>query len=175
VGLRAALRGPLTDSARASVCFLLGNSYFNVSYHGKDWMVFSYGKSCREEDDTYGHDYKWANYSFEPNASRYGRTYYECSAAMRMYQQALGARPRNKELAACCLLMLSECEKLKGRYLSAKAAGRRRTWSHDWFDRSKYYSNYLALMRSRYGSTMVYNNSITECPDVAAYYAAHKR
>jgi hypothetical protein len=157
VALRSDLKNARTDSARARIYFMLGNSLYNISYHGKDWMMFSYGKTSMELDkNDWDEDYRWAYFSFYPNNIRYGKTYYTCAGAIKMYLSALRFTHNDKELAAQCLLMLSACD-------NAAATYRYRGKTH--------YSEYLGMLKKKYKKTVVFDRASTECPDVEAYLA----
>lgn len=146
----------VTPRQKAKIWFTLGNAYYNISYPGKAWMMFSYGKSSRE-DFHYGDD--WAFYSFFPNSTRYRQRYYLCADAIEMYSKALASAGEDKELAARCLLMLAVCERNASEFKSVFSGNR------DIPPRNKYLDRFL----KKYSATEVFGYAESECPDVVEY------
>lgn len=166
VMLRANLRRERTDAAIAKTAFLLANCMYNMTYWGKDWILYSYGWSEREIDpgSAYNQNYKWARYSFYPNSDRYGDVYYRCRNAIDLYKTALAHSSSDRELSAQCWLMLIECDKMRYRYRQ-----------HRYQTDDLYNDNNKGLYRvlypgfahyKKYRNTRTYQNSITECPDI---------
>ncbi|RYD58654.1 MAG: hypothetical protein EOP56_03445 [Sphingobacteriales bacterium] len=141
---------------KANTYFLLGNAYYNISFYGKAWMLFSYGNSASEvysnADDTRWHN--WAFFSLYPNSVKYGNSYYRLSDAMNMYYRAYNYAGTNRELATKALLMLTYCDHLVNREPYAEEV---------------YYSKYLQILRANYGNTATYRVSKTYCPDVSGF------
>lgn len=151
-----ALAATSDPAKKANIYFLLGNAYYNISFHGKAWMLFSYGNSASEvykntEDSRW---YNWAFFSFYPNSVKYGNSYYRLSDAMDMYYRAYNYAGTNRELAAKSLLMLAYCDHLVNR---------------DPYAEEKYYSKYLQILRANYGNTGAFQASKTYCPDVSGF------
>lgn len=141
VMLQKQLKNATTDSVKAITSYLLGNSFYNISYFGKDWMVFSYGKSHTEMYDITDCIYF---YNFYPNRISLGDIYYNGKWAIDMYKNALKFANGNKELTAACLLMLGDIN-----IASAK------------------YSPYLKTLFTNHKDSKIYEYCITECPDIA--------
>lgn len=151
-----ALNATSSPAKKANIYFLLGNAYYNISFYGKAWMLFSYGNSESEvysntEDNRW---HNWAFFSFYPNSVKYGNSYYRLSDAMDMYYRAYNHAGSNRELAAKSLLMLTYCDHLVNK---------------DPYAEKKYYSKYLQIVRAIYGNTSTYRASKTYCPDISAF------
>lgn len=79
--------------------YQLANSWYNMTYHGKNWLMVRQWWSIHEmnKDDPYS----------KPSA--FNADYYGCSYARSMYVKALEST-NDKKLAALCMLMISKCD-----------------------------------------------------------------
>ncbi len=139
----------------AELSFLLGNCFFNISFWGKGWMMYSYGRSIWElEEDHYGFDYDWAFYRFLPDGKKYGYNYYRLHDARQMYRRALEHTGNNRELKAKSLMMLWLTEQI-----ARDEAGNNR----------KYFAGDYRKAFEQYSNTRVYELALTHCPDLQRY------
>jgi hypothetical protein len=147
---------------KAMLNYQLANCYFNISYFGKAWMMFSYGRWADDfKKDIYS-NYNWADYSFYPNSIKYRKDYYEYNTAIETYKKALNLT-RDKELAAKCLLALNYC---------VNAAGN--------FNLNNYSSKnndpgYLKLLTKKYATTYNFKEAAQFCPDVIDYLKKNQK
>lgn len=113
----------------ANAYFELANAYYNFTYHGNSWMMFSYGKYIDElgENSKIG----YSSYSFYPNAEKYAGVYYNGDRAKALYQKAVDAAAEDIELEARAAIMVDYCKKLSN-------FGKYDDYLKDW---SKKYSN----------------------------------
>ena len=154
VNEQEALHSAATDSARAAICFMLGNCYYNIAYPGRDWMAVNYGKGSGEQQN----NNFFATYSFRAANEQQYKNYYRCARATELYRQALHYGKRNPELSAQCVLMLAACDKTAHDYATPYR-----------YNAKPYFSPYLAMLASKYKETATFDNSTTDCPDVAEY------
>lgn len=97
---------------QASAAFQLANAYFNTSYWGNCWMMFSYGKSVLEPFLTgagYGEPYAL------PQRADHYAVYYGLSRAQAAYQRVLECDPA-PDLEAKATLLLAYCEQFQQRW-----------------------------------------------------------
>lgn len=165
VELQQAIDKTTDDSTKAILYYKLANAYFNTSYNGKAWMMYSYGKSSGEDYNGADEEdnYHWAWYNFWPNNKKYGADYYGCKTAISTYNKALSLT-RNRELAAKCLLALSTCDNISASY----------NRTNRWENSNKYYSPYLKQLTAKYRSTNTFKEAAVECPDVRDYAAGRR-
>jgi hypothetical protein len=167
VALQDSLKNAPEGPAKARYYYLLGNASFNISYHGRNWMMFSYGKSAAETIEQDHDNYNWAWFSFYPNSQTYGATYYQCADAEAYYKKALSYAGDQPELSAKAVMMLSVCDVArKGENYVTSSNGIRHYLP---YSDKPYYSPYLKTLKARYGNTNIFAESITQCPDVADY------
>jgi hypothetical protein len=134
-----------TSDSLAELSFLLGNCFFNISYYGKAWMVYSYGNSAWENEA--GGESHWAFFGFQPDGRKYGETYYGLRDAKMMYNRALRWTSANRELKAKCLMMLW--------YIDHIVLPGDHTASAD---------KYKKMLKA-YANTQAYELALTRCPD----------
>ncbi|CAN5800067.1 hypothetical protein BH11BAC4_BH11BAC4_18100 [soil metagenome] len=166
LGLQNKIAETKNDSLKAILCYRLANSYFNVSYNGKAWMMYSYGKSSGEQYSQNEDNYNWAWYSFIPYHKKYGDDYYGCKTAMATFNKALSLST-NRELSAKCLLALATCDKIAAAYNESKKGD-----NHN--SDVAYNSPYLAQLYKKYGSTVAFKEAAVECPDVRDFAGRRK-
>ena len=151
VALQKQLKRTTNRELKAEQYFELANAYYNMTYYGRDWMMFAYGKSYSE---VYQQSDDWWWYSFRSNNRKCNNIYYRCQWAKEMYRKAF-ALTKNKELGAQCVLMLDLCDRNS---FDGRQAG------ND--DAIPYKSKWLPILKTKFSSTEVYERASTECPDV---------
>ncbi len=138
--------------------YKLANAFFNTSYNGKAWMMFSYGKSSRENYGRETGNYNWAWFNFYPNDIKYRNYYHRCTDAIDMYKKALSFTA-NEELSAKCLFSLAVCDRIQHDYDV--------NLLHGWSSKNRgYVPPYLKTLKSKYSSTSAFREAAIECPDV---------
>ncbi len=166
VQLRQQLKTATNAADKARICFMLGNSYFNISYYGKDWMVYSYGQSMSEQSLYPGGEY-YGSFSFYPDIAKHNNAYYLCGWARDMYMQALVYTGKNKELTAQCLLMLTLCD--KNAVTSIREQKPYLTGINTNGDKPPYLSPFMKKAYKEFAKTTVFERAASECPDVREY------
>lgn len=164
VSLLNQLKTEQDPEKKALLSYYLGNAYYNITYHGKDWMMFSYGKWC-DEMDCMNRKREWGTYDFYPNNLTYGKVYYQCSRAIEMYQSALKLTT-NKELAAQIVIMLGQCDCDLTEYkmCNMTVADRAKIKSEDYY--LGYHSPWIEVLKDKYRETNVFAKLAATCPDV---------
>ncbi len=129
--------------------FELGNAYYNFTYHGNAWMMFSYGNFSTEisEDSNVG----YGVFSFYPNSKKYFDVYYGGERAKVFYEKALN-NTTDKEMKAKAALMLSYCDAIK-KSVNQKMAG-----TYEAFDKT-----YMKDWKNQYKNTNVYRTITMSC------------
>jgi hypothetical protein len=85
--------------------YKLGNAWYNMTYHGKYWLMVKQWWSINEP----------ADYSAGPEQARFNADYYECKKAREYYEKAL-QYSRDKKLSALCFFMVRQCEMRRQEY-----------------------------------------------------------
>lgn len=155
VTLQDSLARSTSPKVKAQVSMLLGNAYYNISYSGKDWMLYAYGKTSGESE---GSKSFW-QYNFYTTHPQQYANYYRCSRAKEMYRKALAFAAGDKELSGQILLMLAVCDKANYFYKDPDA----------YWQEKVYYSPYIGTFRKQCTGTNIYRLAASECPDVAHY------
>lgn len=144
---------------QAEACYLLGNAYYNFTYWGKNWMMFSYGKSVAE---LYNTPYtSLESYSLGPNAKTYFKEYYQLSRAITYYKKAFAAKP-NAELGARITFMLGTCDNYAHHDFSTAY------WDEE--EKEPYMSPIFNTLRDQFGNTETFKESLNNCPELADYF-----
>lgn len=102
-----ALKNKAESTNDPQLLFELGNAYYNFSYVGNSWMMFSYGKYTYEIENMASSEYYV--YSFYPNGQKYFDVFYGSGRAKKYYQKAADAS-RNVELRAKASFMVIKCQ-----------------------------------------------------------------
>lgn len=158
INIQDELRAKKSNEERAQLYYKLANTYFNTSYYGKAWMMFSYAKSSEELNPwSQGNDH-WAFFDFYTNSLKYTDYYYRCSDAIINYKKAL-LLSSNKELGAKSLLALSVCDKISYNYNENKKVG---GWLYD----KDYVPVYFKQLKKDYRNTEAFKEAVVECPDI---------
>lgn len=157
VTLQDSLAHATADSVKAHLYFMLGNCYYNISYRGKDWMMYNYGKSSGESEQWSG----YYQFSFYTASRRQYDNYYRCAAAMDMYKQARAYAGKDAELAAQCLLMQALCDD--------QVYDHKQSLAHRYsYNDEPYISPYITILAHKYAKTRVYDWG-SDCPDIYNY------
>ena len=145
---------------QAEACYLLGNAYYNFTYWGQNWMMFSYGQSVAELTKSLYTSFE--NYSFMPNGKTYFKEYYQLSRAVAYYQKAYQAKP-DAELAARITFMLGTCDKYA-----------HHDWDRDYWEdeeeKDPYISPFFDTFRDQFGNSAAYRECLSDCPELADYF-----
>ncbi|MCB9081505.1 MAG: hypothetical protein H6555_07330 [Lewinellaceae bacterium] len=156
----------VSGNNNAQAHYLLGNLYFNSSYWGNSWMLFSYGRSSQEL--SFYSAYGVENFHFGPNDRRYSNVYYGLERAMAQYQQVLRNSPP-AELAAKAMHMLAYCDELRYR-ADTKPAIR------DWDAKiPPYFSPFYQEWQQKYRQTQTYATRLRECPLLEDYIMENRK
>lgn len=144
---------------QAEACYSLGNAYYNFTYWGKNWMMFSYGKSVAELYDT---PYiSLESFSLGPNARTYFKEYYQLSRAVAYYKKAFLAKP-NAELAARITFMLGTCDNYAHHDFS------KAYWDDE--ESEPYMSPIFNTLRDQFGNTTTFKETLNSCPELEDYF-----
>jgi hypothetical protein len=133
-----ALKQKAISENDANAYFELGNAYYNFTYHGNSWMMFSYGKYASETSEDSGAGY--SAYSFYPNAEKYFDVYYGCERAEKLFQKAVNAAKTDIELEAKAVMMVGFCKNKRAKSTTFPA-------------------NYLNDWMKKYNATTTFRNS----------------
>ncbi|GAA4467883.1 hypothetical protein GCM10023093_24450 [Nemorincola caseinilytica] len=167
VRLRKQLQTEKDSTKVARICFQLGNAFYNMSYYGRDWMMYSYGWSSHE-NDVYDVNGKWEYFRFRSADPVIEKVYYNCTWAIKMYEKALVNARKDKELGAKIVMMLALCDDGDRYYKFIKKMERSDLYPP--FERPKdLTSPYLSLLGKRYSRTRTYEWASVNCPDIAGY------
>lgn len=147
--------------------YKMGNVLFNISFHGRSWMMSSYGRSYNEYFLDDQDNYKWASFSFYPNQNIAQSDYYTCNRAMQSYQTALQQPGAPKELRAKILLMMNVCD--KERYDFRALNSDKKNNIYQWKEPKPYENPYLKLLKEKYSKTETFADARSMCPDVDKY------
>ena len=172
VGIRAAITNTTDSEQKARNYFYLANCYFNMTYYGKDWQMFSYGWSCCENNSW--HTVDWWTYAFNPTNLQYSKIYFECTWAKEMYLKALNLTHK-KELAASCMVMLGKIDNDAHHYrdiLAQRQKGIYKPWKTE---EMPYYSKWWKIAKQKYAHTAVFERLADECPDIQAFLEPNKK
>ncbi len=92
---------------RAAWCYYnLANAWYNLSWHGKDWLIVKQWWSQTEDD--YSND--------DVTRTKFNDNYYGCMNAKVYYLKALAAT-KDKKLASLCCYLAGQCDQNFKRYL----------------------------------------------------------
>ncbi len=167
IALQAELARPATAQERNRQLLQWGHVQYNLTYWGKGWMLFSYGRSDRELEERGSDPYEWA-YFGGGGSRRYGSAYYDLQAATAAYQRAFRRSEKtDKEAAAVALLMLNRC------YVEAPLKPERHLptgiYRNRWYNYGAQKplppSPYLQRLRSHYQETAFIKALVASCPD----------
>lgn len=134
--------------SQAALCYYqLGNAWYNMTWHGKNWLMVKQSWS----DDNY--------YKEQNNSGKYAfyKDYYGCEQAKRQYQQAIRLT-RDKKLAALCFFMTEECRNNMKEYQFYR---KQRHGSWDSYERKNILNKNLAKQQGI--NQDYYSSLIEEC------------
>jgi hypothetical protein len=144
---------------------LLGTAWLNCTYHGKSWMMFSYGKSINENPE------QWGYYGYRPRTPEMTEIYYGCSRALDYLNQAEAATQGNTELKAWAGFLKARTE--WGRFNPAIDDAER--WNDlQWDEHGRYlfekrmsfYKNWV----TNYRGTATWTEVTGICPELGEYF-----
>jgi hypothetical protein len=141
------------DKSKAALYYYkLGNAYYNMTYHGKHWLMSKPWWSATEtgEYDTYA------------KASDFNNNYYGCERAKQYYLMAL-RETSDKKLASLCVLMAGKCQENNQEYLLAL----QKKWSNSRNPRNP--NPYMTLLKQKNMNTTYYKELIEECATYASF------
>lgn len=150
------------NTAKALAYLKYANALFNISYYGKAWMAYAYGKSVTEVDARWQQkgNYDWTCYYIQPSPQNNTKNYYELENAMNAYQTAMQYAPKS-EVGAQAAMMLSYCDVATGEYKNNIQNPYFYTYS---WKAGK--SKYLDELKQAYKQTKTYQLNATKCPDI---------
>lgn len=150
------------SAAKAQAYLKYANALFNISYYGKAWMAYAYGKSVTEVDARWQQkdNYAWTCYYIQPSLQNNTKNYYELENAMAAYQTVMKYAPQS-ELGAQAAMMLNYCDVATQEYKNS--IQNPYFYSYNWKARK---SKYLDELKSVYGQTKTYQLNATKCPDI---------
>lgn len=145
-----------TNQQKALYTLWLANARFNISYFGKAWMLYAYGKTS-SEPSVPGDSYHFAYYYINPNNTNNTENYYYLKDARRLYEQALQLAKGDNELSARCLLMLSVCDEYQHAFDPAESNS---------VITGSYRSPFKKKLGRLYGKTKFFETVAVSCPDI---------
>jgi hypothetical protein len=101
---------------RAECYFQLANAWYNMTYHGKNWLMVKQWWSAREISG-YNPAFRRTNFNDE---------YYGCQYAKSLYLKALHST-KDKKLAALSYFMVEQCNR-HNRFYQSMLRNRRQYW-----------------------------------------------
>lgn len=123
--------------------FKLANAYYNLSYHGKQWLLSKPWRSM----------YDLSPYRRPVTISAFNDNYYGCARARQYYLAALQATS-NRKLASLCCMMAGKCAENYREYL--EATGKKTT-------AGRFNNPYTGLLKQKGMNTAYYKELIEEC------------
>jgi len=155
-----------TGRRLAEIYYQLGNAWYNCSYWGRTWFMFSDGRSLSDDDRpqvrTVG------SFPATPDVHKYGATYYRFDRALAWYRRALAANP-SLELAARIEYMLADCD----RYMRIMHSGTD-NYYYSYNDKKLPSSPLFKQWQAHYGQTAAYAERIAHCPELRDYLGVKK-
>ena len=97
------------DKRKAAACYYqLANAWYNMTWHGKNWLMVRQWWSCGDPGE----------YKQSINKKQFYDDYFGCRQAKQLYLKAMEATT-DKKLAALCYYMVQQCEKNNRDYTGA--------------------------------------------------------
>lgn len=150
-----------TGARRAEIYYQLGNGWFNCSYWGRSWYMFSYDHNYEDDDSP---EVRTAgNFPATPDVRKYGGTYFRFDRALNWYHKALEANPP-KELAAKIAYMIADCD----RYVRIMRGGTDQYYEYDQ-DEKLPSSPLFKQWAAQYGRTATFTERMAHCPELKDY------
>lgn len=143
------------DKANAAQYYYeLANAWYNMSYHGKNWLMMQQWWSTNEMSEYHS-----------LNRSDFNAKYYGCQKAKEYYLAALKATS-DKKLASLCCFMADKCQQNYRMYnwLSSGKKGTRKTDNP-----------YLAELKKKGFSDGYYKDLVNECLTYQSFIKAYNR
>jgi hypothetical protein len=131
---------------KAAICYLLlGNAYFNLTYHGKNWLMVKQYWSIHEDN--------------EVSVSPFNDVYYGCSRAREYYLKA-GKLAKDKKLASLCYFLAAECSHNFRKYRADELEGK---------GKAGFEKRYAAMLKQKGFDAGFYKDLIEECDTYDKY------
>lgn len=145
-----------TGERLAEMYYQLGNGWYNVTWYGRSWFMFS---EFRQYDDDDSPEIRNATrFRATPDLKRYGKVYFRCERALEWYRRALNAHP-SKELAAKIEYMIAQCDK----DIAVME------YNHEDHPSDYPSSPLFKKWAARYGGTATFAERMLHCPELKEY------
>lgn len=151
-----------TGARLSEIYYQLGNAWFNCSYWGRSWYMFSYARNHNDDDGPEIRDA--GNFPATPDVRRYGGTYFRFDRALAWYRQALASNPP-KELAAKIEYMIADCD----RYVRIMRGGNESFYGWHEDGEQALNSPLFRQWAARYGRTATFTERMQHCPELKDY------
>jgi hypothetical protein len=138
----------------AQYYYELGNAYYNMTYHGKYWIMSKPWWSCNE----------WSEYGAAIQRTPFNDNYFGCNRAKEYYLLALKTT-KDKKLAALCCFMAGKCESNSRLYRSL--VYKREYHATD--------NPYVAELTKKTFSTGYYTDLVNECLTYQSFIKQYNR
>jgi len=134
---------------KAKLNFIIGNSYYSMTYYGKFWLMSKLWWNRNDFDE----------YPFKPDPS-FDAHYYEAERAAVYYRRAFNITKNAKKAAFYCMY-LTACANNKKYYLKNIKDNKEGRGSYDFVNDKYIFKN---LLKAKSGSEDFYDKLIKECP-----------
>ncbi len=158
LGIQQQLNASATNREKALYTFWLANARFNISYFGKAWMAYAYGKTSREPNTDSRDMHRFAYYYINPNKTNDVSNYYYLKEARKLYEQALQLAGNDRELQAQCLMMLGICDEYQHVFDPPANTG--------FVNGPSYRSLHFTALNKLYSKTKFFEAVAVSCPDI---------
>lgn len=142
------------DTSKAALCYIqLGNAHFNMTWHGKNWLLVKQW---------------WSRYNFnaeDVKRNSFNDNYYGCARARDYYLKALKLS-KDKKMASLSCFLAGKCQQNYRDYLSLT-----RYIEND----EKYPNPYISLLKKKGFDTDYLNDMIKECATYDLFRAEVRR
>ncbi len=136
-----------TPAKSAECYYQLANAYYNMSYHGKNWLMVKQWWSISE----------MATYNMDLKRTPFNDVYYGCTIAKEYYLKAMNST-NDRKLAALCCFMAGQCNTNYNKYLWC--IKNRGNYLKDFLRQS---NPYLPAMRQKGVDERYYKAIVNEC------------
>lgn len=157
IALQEKASKPGPQQAEAAYC--LANAYFNTTFWGNSWMMFSYG---RYNYCLHG----WVSNRqapFQRLSKEYFEEYLQMKRAVSYYKMVLNSKP-DDELAARTTYMLGHCEEY------ATSGNGYINYGVSEEEYKRFFSPVFLTFRDKYGHTAAFKECLKSCPELADYF-----
>lgn len=129
------------DSSKAALCYLqLGNAHFNMTWHGKNWLMVK--------------EY-WSMHHFDTDLKRtpFNDHYFGCERARAYYLKALKLS-KDKKLASLATFLAGNCREKFQQYISLTQGK---------YSNHRFTNTYISLLKKSGFNTEYYDEMVKEC------------